>query len=103
MISTRCQICGRRKPLRLDGAIVKHHRQGDECRGSGRAPEGRSTLAIEQELVRIAALDARMTAEYRAYRDRRANEPMSAGFYEQWLAVSKEQARLMRRRARLSR
>jgi hypothetical protein len=70
---TRCQICGRRKHLRKDGAIVHHFVHGDRCLGAGHPPIEDSDARLVEVAADLSAAYDRVTAAIRALEDRRAN------------------------------
>lgn len=103
MIGTQCQVCGRRKPLRQDGTIVHHYRQGWLCAGTGFAPAGAATDAIERAIAIAQAADDRHMREWQRHRELRLNEPLQAAFWSGWAAASREVSRLTTRLRRCRR
>lgn len=76
MIITRCQICGRRKGLRVSGLVVFHHVDSEPCPGRGFPP-------IEHDDGRLIAYAAAITAAFNEVHSQiRALEEARANFIE---------------------
>jgi len=81
MSAFRCQICGRRKPLRKNRTVVHHCVGGPRCPGSGYPP-------IEHDDGRLIEYAARIEAAYqRAYATVHALEAARANWIDPALIV----------------
>lgn len=98
-MTTRCQICGRRKHTRKMGGIVMHHVNSDRCPGTGHPPIEYDDSWLRQCTREASAAWTAAQDEIDALVDARANyiEPRLINRRNYLLSVScKLDARLRR-------
>jgi hypothetical protein len=77
-VTTRCQVCGRKKHVRKDGAIVFHFTKGDRCLGGGHPAIERDDARLREVVAQATAAADRAAAHVRELQARRANDVDSA-------------------------
>lgn len=73
MSAFRCQICGRRKALRKDGAVVHHCVGGPRCPGSGHPPIEHDDARLLRYAEEIEVAFRRACEAVRLLEEQRAN------------------------------
>lgn len=77
-MTTRCQVCGRRKHVRKDGSITAHFTKGDRCLGGGFPPIERDDARLREVAEQATAAADRAATYVRELQERRANDVDSA-------------------------
>lgn len=98
----KCQICGRRRPLKKSGGMVHHHVKGIPCRGKDHPPLEVDDRALEAEAAHYRAIEAKHRAAIKELVARRANwiDPaISAAASQAWYSAYLMERRLARHRA----
>lgn len=69
----RCQICGRRLPLKTNGRVAHHHVRGEVCPGKNHLPLEQDDRHLEAEIARFYAISRSKAAFVRELLARRVN------------------------------
>ena len=93
----RCQVCGKKKPLRADRRVTMHYRKGNPCMGVGAAPIEEDSAAIHSARDHWKVRADKFAAIFTDHRERRLNAPLEPWFWQAWHDASVESSRLDRR------